>query len=101
MMARTHTISMSVKPLSPPRSLGPVGDVGCCTGSSFLAVGTVGDDVVGSALARGSVHVRFPPRILGYCIALKIRSIPGRRAARAFHKCGQAFRARWILPGIE
>src|SRR5712691_4673364 len=101
-MATMHTTSRRVKPASPGTpSTRPAGDVGCCSGSTFLPVRAVGDAVIGPMLPRRAVEVRISPRIVGDDRALQIRAVPRHGAARALYESGQPFRARRVTSVVE
>src|SRR5262249_10946547 len=102
MMATTQTISSRVKPAcAAKRSARPADDVGRRTGSTFLPIGSVADDVISAVLAGRPVDVGLTPGIVGDEAALEIRSVPGLRPAGTLRQRGEPFRTRRIPSGVE
>src|SRR5579871_329976 len=105
MIASTQTISSKVKPCF-GESLIFRGqmferDVGRYPTAAFLAIRSVGDDVIGAVVARGAVDVGMIPGIVGNIAALEIRSIPGSHTRCRTDQGRQSFRGRGKAPGVE
>src|ERR1700730_14286485 len=106
MIARTHTISSSVKPRSAPSLIFCTShvldrNIGRDAGAAFLAIGAVGHNLVGPALARGAIDIGVAPGIGGDAAALEIRSVPGCDTGCRLHQGRQAFLRRWKPAGIK
>src|SRR5215475_7587228 len=100
MIASTQTISSKVKPCSACSFIfgGQVFErnVGGDAAAALLAVGSVGDDVIGTVLARRAIDISVVPGIAGDVAALQIGAVPGGDARRLLHQRGQTFRTRGI-----
>src|SRR5438034_3670166 len=97
MIARTQTISSKVKPRWPASfilgaRLGTEHDVRSGAGSALLAVRTVGQDVVGAALARSAIQIGAVPGVIGHGAALQVRAIPRRQSRRPARQRAQSLR---------
>src|SRR5262249_22937009 len=82
-------------------SFRPTDDIGCRSGSTFLAIRTIGHDIVGAVLPRRAVLIGIAPGVVGHDRALQVRSVPRHRAARTLHQRGQAFGARRVAAVVE
>src|SRR5215468_4921290 len=94
--ASTHTISSRVKPRSESLLIfgaGQIfdGNVGRKPTSPFLAIRSVGHDVVRSAFTRRAIDVSVVPGIVRHGAAFEIRPVPGSDAWRALYQSGEAF----------
>src|SRR5262249_56807750 len=93
MMATMQTISRRVKPASPrSESSRPADDIGARSGSTFLAIRSVGHDVVSPVLPRRTIEVGVAPRIVGNDRALQVGSVPRHRTAGALYQGYETFR---------
>src|ERR1700722_3246951 len=86
MMASTHTISSKVKPRCPGsvilcgRALER--DVGRGPAAAFLAIGSIGHDVIRAVLAGRTIQIAVVPGIVGKAAAPQIGTVPGANAGR-------------------
>src|SRR5262249_15135960 len=98
----TQMTSRRVKPSSSfSRSISPAGDVGCCTGATFLPIGSIGQDVIRPVLPGRAVDVLVSPRVLRDRVAFQIRPAPVRYPARPSHQGLEPLRARWIVARVK
>src|SRR6266404_7629548 len=106
MSASTYTISSRVKPRSFPSLIfraGHVfdGNVGRQTAAAFLAIRSIGQDIVRATVSGRAIHIGVVPGIVGDVATLEIWSVPGRRARCPAHQRHQAFRRRGKPARIE
>src|SRR5277367_7146690 len=95
MIARTHTISISVKPASSrfmARLLRGALDLGGGARSAGLPGRAIGRDFIGCMIRRRSVDVGAPPGIGGHRGGLDVRTVPGCGVAGSLHEGRQPLR---------
>ena len=76
-------------------------NVGGNSAAAFLAVGSVGHDVIRAVLAGRAIDVAVVPGIVGNVAALQIRSVPGGDARRLPDQRRQSFRRGGKPAGVE
>src|SRR5262245_65596475 len=98
-----HTISRRVKPASPAvRSARPADDIGCRSGSTFLTIRAIRNDVeVGPMLSRRAVDIGVAPRIVGEGRTFQVRAVPRREAAGTMHQSRKSFRPVRMSADVE
>src|SRR5437660_5228825 len=106
MSASTHTISSNVKPRSAPSLIFCAshvldGNVGRKTTAAFLAICSIGQDIVRSPISGRAVHIGVAPGIVGDVATLKVRSVPGSDPRCPANQRRQAFRRRGKPARIE